>query len=188
MLSNITTTGLAVTSMTSIPLLSAMLLSVAASEELARRGTPSATGIDFSYARHASTRSQWKVLAVVLGPGCVVHWKLPMGDRSLNSVENVVHALRTIQRGSVQTDCVMLLYDKPAEELFSTEQLRKVVMPFCSTLHWEGGQYIDLQKAVLPSYVVAGRYTHVLVVSDDVRLDDFSLDDALQIMHQARIS
>ena len=134
----------------------------------------------WEYARNGQ---QHKVLVVML-TGCNITWADRTTGRSYsNNSQNIVHAMGHLRSRTSRTpwDCMVIVFDEP-KYLFTAAQ-RASVERSCDVVLIEGGQYVDLQKAVLPSMVRAARYTHVLLMQDDVYLEDLSLDFVLPVAH-----
>ena len=133
----------------------------------------------WEYARNGQ---QHKVLVIML-TGCNITWADRTTGRSYsNNSQNIVHAMdifavaRRGRRGTAWSS------SSTSQYLFTAAQ-RASVERSCDVVLIEGGQYVDLQKAVLPSMVRAARYTHVLLMQDDVYLEDLSLDFVLPVAH-----
>ena len=134
----------------------------------------------WEYARNGQ---QHKVLVIML-TGCNITWADRTTGRSYsNNSQNIVHAMEHLRSRTSRTpwDCMVIVFDEP-KYLFTAAQ-RTSVERSCDVVLIEGGQYVDLQKAVLPSMVRAARYTHVLLMQDDVYLEDLSLDFVLPVAH-----
>jgi hypothetical protein len=95
----------------------------------------------------------------------------------------VLNNMNLISRSQVDFECLIFVYSNVPSNVF--EQLKYN----CSIDSYQNGNYADYIKAVSPSLVKLSKFTHVMVLLDDVELEDsFQLIGMLEIMQRHNLS
>lgn len=130
----------------------------------------------------SSAKSPVNVLVVV--PGFNYH---PIRTKIL------IASLENISSSKLAFKCILFNYEEPIERTSKgdnpSSEDRDRISSYCEVLDYYYANYATYLKAIPPSLVTLSRFTHVLVLLDDVELKpSFSLPTAIDIMARNNLS